>query len=455
VKTRRLRIGVATALVVILVAGVFIALRSNDEINRTHVVGHFANSNGVFVGDNVEILGVPVGKIDRIEPEGTRVKISFWYHDKYRVPANANAVILSPSLVPARAVQLTPAYTGGPVMADNTVIPQERTAVPVEFDELRKQLQKLTAALEPTQPGGVSTTGALINTAADNLRGQGATIRQSIIELSQAFSALGDHSNDIFSTVKNLSILVTALRDSTTVIRQLNQNLATATGLLSNEPTEVGDAVRDVNAVVGDVQSFVAANRETLGTTSDKVASISTALAQSLGDLKQTLHITPNSVQNFINIYHPAKGALAGDFALGMFENPIAFVCGAIEAASRLGAEQSAKLCVQYMAPIFKNRQYNFPPLGINPINGAMARPNELTYSEDWLRPDYVPPQPPRGTPPADASTPPAGAPLAAGAPGSPPVSAPPADAALPSQAQQTDPANGLPGMMVPRGAGS
>ena len=115
------------------------------------------------------------------------------------MPADAKAVILSPSLVTARAIQLTPAYTGGPVMADDAVIPRERTAVPVEWDDFREQLEKLTDALQPTEPGGVSTLGAFVNTAADNLRGQGANIRDTVIKLSQAFSALGDHSDDIFS----------------------------------------------------------------------------------------------------------------------------------------------------------------------------------------------------------------------------------------------------------------
>ena len=131
------------------------------------------------------------------------------------MPADAKAAILSPTLVTSRAIQLTPAYTGGPVMADDAVIPQERTAVPVEWDEVREQLEKLTETLQPTEPGGVSPLGSVINTTADNLRGQGANIRDTVIKLSQAFSALGDHSTDIFSTVKNLSILVSALQDST------------------------------------------------------------------------------------------------------------------------------------------------------------------------------------------------------------------------------------------------
>ena len=109
---------------------------------------------------------------------------TFWVDDKYKVPANANAVILAPSLVTARAIQLTPVYTGGPELADNAVIPQERTAVPVEWDDFRDQLERLTDTLQPDQPGGVSTLGSFINTAADNLRGEGSNIRDTLIKVS-------------------------------------------------------------------------------------------------------------------------------------------------------------------------------------------------------------------------------------------------------------------------------
>ena len=224
----------------------------------------------------------------------TRVKVTFWFDRKYKVPADAKAVILSPQLVTGRAIQLTPVYTGGPAMPNGAVIPKDRTAVPVEWDDFRAQLEKVTELLQPTEPGGVSTLGALINTAADNLRGQGASIRDTVIKLSQAFSALGDHSNDIFSTVKNLSTLVTALHDSADLLEQLNRNLAAVTSLLADDPNKVGQAVEDLNSVVGDVQSFVADNREAIGTTSDKLASVTTALVQSLDDIKQTLHIAPD-----------------------------------------------------------------------------------------------------------------------------------------------------------------
>jgi phospholipid/cholesterol/gamma-HCH transport system substrate-binding protein len=424
--SRKPRIGLAVVLAIALIAGICVVVWKGSGAGRTHLVAYFDNSNGIFVGDEVRIVGVPVGEIDAIEAEPTRVKISFWLGDQYKVPAAAKAVILSPSLVTSRAIQLTPAYTDGPVMPDNTVIGQDRTAVPVEFDDFRKQLERLNEALQPTQPGGVSPLGALVNTTADNLRGEGANIRDTIVKLSQAISALGDHSDDLFSTLKNLSILVSALHDSSDLLSQLNRNLAGVTHLVANDPNEVSDAVAELSGLAGDLTSFVNENRESLGITADKLASVSQALNDSIPVIKEDLHVAPNTLQNFINIYQPAQGTLTGALSVNNFQNPITFLCGAIQAASRMNAEQSSKLCVQYLAPIIKNRQYNYLPLGLNPLVGATARPNEITFSEDWMRPDYIPPQPP-----------------------------PAAEAPLPAeQAAPTNPNDGLTGLMVPPGGG-
>jgi phospholipid/cholesterol/gamma-HCH transport system substrate-binding protein len=445
---RSVTIAVAIVLVITLIGGgVVVAMRSITALGRDHFVAYFDNSNGLFRGDEVRILGVPVGTIESIEAQPDRTKITFWVDDKYKVPADVRAAVLSPQLITSRAIQLTPPYSSGPVLQKDGVIPIERTAVPVEWDDLRVQLQKLTDTLQPTQPGGVSTLGAFVNTVADNLRGQGANIRDTIIKLSQVFSALGDHSGDIFATVRNLSVLVAALHDSSGVLADLNRNLSAATALLADDPDEVGHAVADLNAVVGEATSFIADNQTALGTTGDKLASVTSLVHDSLGDVEQALHVGPNLLSNFNNIYNPTQASLSGVLVASNFDNPITFLCGAVQAASHLNGEQSAKLCAQYLAPIIKNRQYNFPPIGENLIVGATARPNERTYSEDRLRPDYVPPQPQAAQTNAAVSP-----------QGSGPTAALPAEAPLASGAADpvtTDPSAGLPGMMVPPGSGS
>ena len=150
-------------------------------------------------------------------------------------------------------------------------------------------------------------------------------------------------------------------------------------------PTKSADAVADLNAVVGDVQRL--RRRQPRGAGHD-VGQAGVGhhrpSTDSLDDIKQMLHVAPNAFQNFVNIYQPAQGALTGVLALNNFANPITFLCGAIQAASRLGAEQSAKLCVQYLAPIIKNRQYNFLPIGQNPFVGA-AGPAERDHLQRGL----------------------------------------------------------------------
>jgi phospholipid/cholesterol/gamma-HCH transport system substrate-binding protein len=298
--------------------------------------------------------------------------------------------------------------------------------VPVEWDDFRQQLERLTGSLQPTTPGGPSAVGEFINSSAANLRGEGDTAHDTVVKLSQAVSALGDHSTDIFSTVKNLQLLVSALTSSSDLLAAFNVNLADVTTVLSNTPNEIADATKGLDGVVTDLRGFVADNRESIGTTTDRLASITQALNDSRGDVKQVLHIAPTVFQNFMNIYQPAQSAVTGILAAGNFANVTQFICSSIQAASRENFEQSSKLCMQYLAPIIKNRQFNFPPLGVNPFVGAAARPNELTYSEPWLNPHLPPPPPPQGAP-ADLA-----APL-------------PAEAPVP-----TDPGQGLPGLMLP-----
>ena len=425
--TAKVRIALAAALSVLLVASISVVGTSWwDRVVTNTYVGYFANTNGLYVGDEVRILGVAVGAIEAIEPQPQNIKVTFSVDARYPVPADVRAAVLSPSLVSARAIQLVPAYEGGPKLAAGAAIPQERTAVPVEWDDFRAQLQKLTESLQPTTPGGPNSVGEFINSAAENLRGQGGTARDTVLKLSQAMSVLGDHSTDIFSTVRNLQMLVSALSASSDLMARFNVNLADVSTVLSNTPDEIADATSGLDAAVTDLRGFIADNRESLGTTVDRFTAVTTALNDRRGDVKQVLHVAPTVFQNFMNIYQPAQAAVTGIMALGNFANTVGFICGAVQAASRLNSEQSAKLCTQYLAPIVKNRQYNFLPIGGNPFVGATARPNEITYSENHLRPDFVPAAPP---PPDPIGM------LAAEGPAVP-----------------TDPAAGLPGLMVPGG---
>jgi phospholipid/cholesterol/gamma-HCH transport system substrate-binding protein len=407
-KSRRTlqRVAAISLAVTLAAASFLVGKKLWKEVEKNTYSAYFAEANGLFVGDEIRILGVAVGVVDKIEPQPTSSKVTFSVDKQYAIPADARAAILSPSLVTPRAIQLVPVYSGGPKLSPGASIPLNRTAVPVEWDDFRKQLEKLTEALQPTTPGGVNSVGEFIDSAADNVRGRGDTARDTVIKLSEAISALGDHADDIFSTVRNLQLLVSALYSSTDLLASFNQNLASVTTLLTNTPNEVANAVQAVDGALADLRDFLAENREAIGVTFDRLTSITTALNDSRGDIKQILHVAPSVFQNFLNIYQPAQSAMTGILALNNFADIPQWICSAIEAASRARLNRVSKLCLQYLNPIIKNRIYNYIPAGINPFVGTQARPNEITYSEDWLRPGYTPPPPPEGPPPAEGAQP-------------------------------------------------
>ncbi|OBI22540.1 hypothetical protein A5713_10535 [Mycobacterium sp. E2497] len=92
------------ALVVLLavVAG-FVGLRLYQRLTTNTVVAYLPTANALYSGDKVQIMGVRVGAVDKIEPAGDKMKVTFHYENKYKVPANASAVIVNPTLVASRS----------------------------------------------------------------------------------------------------------------------------------------------------------------------------------------------------------------------------------------------------------------------------------------------------------------------------------------------------------------
>src|SRR6201997_3478197 len=144
--SRGLRYATVIALVAVLVGGVYVL---SSQGNNRSIVGYFTSAVGLYPGDQVRILGVPVGSIDTIEPRPSDVKITMSVSKDVKIPKDAKAVIISPNLVSARFIQLTPSYTGGAALPDGGSIDLSRTAVPVEWDEVKAALTQLAVQLSP------------------------------------------------------------------------------------------------------------------------------------------------------------------------------------------------------------------------------------------------------------------------------------------------------------------
>jgi phospholipid/cholesterol/gamma-HCH transport system substrate-binding protein len=388
---RRLRLRrVIGALVVVLalVAG-FVGWRLYQKLTNNTVIAYFPAANALYSGDKVQIMGVRVGSVDKIEPAGDKMKVAFHYNNKYKVPANASAVIVNPTVVASRSIQLEPPYKGGPVMADNAVIPIERTQVPTEFDQLRESVTNIINKLGPTPEQPKGPFGDLIEAYADGLAGKGKEINTTLNSLSQALTALNQGRGDFFAVAHNLAVFVNALHKDDQQFVALNNNLAQFTDKLTRSDRDLANAIQQFDGLLSTLRPFLAKNREVLARDVDNLADVTTTLVQPepLNGLETGLHVLPTLEMNLNEIYHPSHGAIMTIPEFPYFANPMQFICSMIQAGSRLGYQDSAELCAQYLAPILDAIKFNYPPFGFNPLITAETLPKEVAYSEPRLQP--------------------------------------------------------------------
>ncbi|BBZ24958.1 MCE family protein [Mycolicibacter hiberniae] len=359
------------------------------KLNSNTVVAYFPQTDALYPGDAVQIMGVRVGAIDKIEPAGDKMKVTLHYNNKYKVPAEAKAIILNPTLVASRTIQLEPPYRGGAVLANNAVIPEDRTEVPVEWDTLRNDVTNIINKLGPTAEQPTGPIGEVIESFADGLAGKGQEINTAFDNLSEALTALNKGRGDFFAVVRSLSLFVKALDHNDQQFVTLNRDLAKFTSNLNSTDQALATATDQFYATMTIIKAFLSQNAKPLVQTINNVAETTTAITQpdALDGFETALHILPNVLSAVGEIYHPAQGMVLGSPVLVNFANPMEFICSAIQAGSRLGYQDSAELCAEYLAPVADAIKFNYLPFGINIWTSAYTLPKQIAYSEPRLQP--------------------------------------------------------------------
>ncbi|BCO34474.1 mammalian cell entry protein [Mycobacterium heckeshornense] len=407
----RLAAVLAAGLAGLLVAGVAVVVLHTFLRPKT-ITAYFTTATAIYPGDEVRVSGVRVGTIKSIQPQGTTAKMTMHVDRDVPIPANAKAVIVAQNLVAARYVQLTPAYRdSGPTMPDGAVIPVERTAVPVEWDEVKTQLMRLATELGPNSKVSTPSVARFIDSAANALQDNGDKLRQTLAQLSGVGRILANGSGNIVDIIKNLQTFVTALRDSNVQIVQFNNRLATLTSVVNDSKSELDAALTDLSTAVGEVQRFIAETRDQTSEQIQRLANVTQVLVDQHMDLENILHAAPNALGNFFNDYNADTGTIVGGFGIMDFANPVASGlllplpipgCSQVGSIGNITAVESAKLCSLFIGPGLRLLNFNNLPFPINIFLQKSPDPNNIIYSEQRLAPGGEGPKPgPPEQPPA------------------------------------------------------
>lgn len=327
-------------IIVALLAAAAVTMFSGEE--RKTLTAEFPRTISVYEGSDVRVLGVPVGTVDAVTPSGTEVVVTMSYDPEVKLPADATAVIISPSIVGDRYVQLTPVYEGGEVLADDATLDVDRTAVPLELDEIYDNLDKLNVALGPTGANRNGALSDLLEVTAENFGGQGEKFHETIRNFGRFSETLSDNREEFFGSIRAMQGFISTLAQNDRTVRDFNQSLSEVSSMLSGERQELAAALRNLSVAMGQVSTFVRENREILGRNIRGLNRFTKVLARQRGALDEILSAAPVALNNLYMAYNPQAGTLdtrsnMGQSAEQFSSDPATFLCAIVNQADTSG----------------------------------------------------------------------------------------------------------------------
>lgn len=305
--------------------------------NGKVLTAYFDRTVGLYEASDVRVLGVRIGQVSAIEPEGDRVRVEMTYDDKYDLPVDAKAVVVAPSIVSDRYVQITPVYLGGPELESGAVLEDEDTAVPVELDEIYASLDQLNVALGPEGANKDGALSDLLSVGARNLEGNGELLNTTLEDFATFVTTVSEQRDDLFGTVANLADFTTTIATSDETVRAFNRDLAEVAAQLEGERENLALAIRELSVALGEIAGFVRENREDLKANVSNLAEVTQVLVKQRGALEEFLDVAPTALSNLQLAYNPSTGTLdTRDNGPAQAEaNPIAFLCDVLRNAGQ------------------------------------------------------------------------------------------------------------------------
>lgn len=308
----RRRLGRMVAIVAVLgvvTAGALWWIFGGDDTKR--ITAYFSRAVGVYAGSDVQVLGVRVGTVESVTPRGNKVEVVFTVDREIPVQRDTKAVVIAPSVVSDRYVQLTD-VGGGPSIEDGAVIPESRTATPVELDELYASLNTIVTALGPNGANSDGALSDLLDTGAANLEGNGKEFNESVRNFADAARTLSGSADDLFGTIDELQKFTTMLADNDQQVQDVNKQLASVSGTLAADRDELGTALATLADALADIQKFIKDNRLAIKSNVDKLARTTQQLVDNRASLAEALDVAPLAVTNVVQAFDPATGTLQG-----------------------------------------------------------------------------------------------------------------------------------------------
>lgn len=283
------------------------------RLDTITVTAQFDSAAGLYQGNAVAVLGMPVGKVTKVTSKGSYVEVEFTVDKHVKVPAAARAVTLTTSILTDRQIELTPPYRGGPVLKNHDTIGLSRTKTPVAFDRVLDMLDKVSKSLKGDGAGG-GPVADVTNAAVAITDGNGKKILAALDELSKALRLSSERGvttrEQLTTIITDLSSLAQAAARNDAKVRQFGSTTRRLSQMLADEQFGAGATGRTVNRILDQLATLLDQNRENLKQAVRNGDSAAKTIVDNRRGVAEMLDVLPLTLENLYNTVDQNNGAI-------------------------------------------------------------------------------------------------------------------------------------------------
>ncbi len=288
------RIGLIGLAVVALLAGL-IAATSTFPFGKETYTAELEHTAGLRVGEEVQVAGVGVGEVQKIELDGKHVKVQFTVDKSIDLGRDTTVEVKVATLLGTHFLLVSP--QGGGELKSQTV-PLAQTRVPfnlqdvinetgdlsqrLDVDTISKALNEVARTMSATSEEflpaleGISSLSKVLARRSEEIG--------TLLDSTSSFSdQLAGNTDDITGLMRQSNVLLTALlarrqdlHEMLVDLRSLGQELTT---LFKQNRGKVGPMLDSLNATI----DLLTRNHKTLGQVADMLGPTARYLANATG----------------------------------------------------------------------------------------------------------------------------------------------------------------------------
>jgi phospholipid/cholesterol/gamma-HCH transport system substrate-binding protein len=269
------------------------------SFNRLPLIGgttyraEFTDASGLVKGEEVRVAGIKVGAVTGIKLKESLVEVEFTVKD-VDLGRDTSAAIEVKTLLGQHYLSVTPAGSGS--LAEDSVIPVERTSTPLNIVPAFLRLAQQTEAIDTDQVAqAFDALSSVLRSTAPELRG---TLR-GLSRLSHAVTTRDDEIRQLFDHAESVTGVVAARdQDIAQLVRASNSVLET----LSSRRQTIARIIRGTSQLSVQLRGLVADNARELKPALTKLNTVLAVLQKNKSELDSILKWGAVYAREFVNV---------------------------------------------------------------------------------------------------------------------------------------------------------